>query len=97
METMPMCQELVNLYVVSVVSEDTLYREYFLNPELISGVFCAWNQIGFEYKNYTEFMFVLEFRNGEEGREKEEGRKCFTFFRLFSNLLSSPQSYVQRL
>lgn len=45
------------------------------------------NQIGFDYKNYPEFMFVLEFGNGEEGREKEEGRKCFTFFRLF--LISS--------
>lgn len=32
-------------------------------------------------------MFVLELGNGEEGREKEEGRKCFTFFRLF--LISS--------
>lgn len=45
------------------------------------------NQIGFDYRNYPESVSVLEFGNGEEGREKEEGRKCFTFFRLF--LISS--------
>jgi len=35
--------------------------------------------------------------NGEEGREKQEGRKCFTFFRVFSNLLSRPHRYVPRM
>lgn len=62
-------------------------QDYFLDIKPISGAFFVLNQIGFGYKNYPEFVFVLEFGNGEESREKEEGRKCFTFFRLF--LISS--------
>lgn len=39
-------------------------------------------------------MFVLKLRKGEEGKKKEEERKCFTFLNLFFNILGSSSSSV---
>lgn len=46
-----MCQEFVNLYVVSVASEHTIYKSIFeiLNPFQVH--FFVLNQISFGYKN----------------------------------------------
>lgn len=72
-EGMPLCQELVNLYVVSAASENTFCKTIFLDIKSILVAFFVLNKIGFDYKNYSEFVFVLEFRNGGQGKGGGEG------------------------